>query len=132
MRGYMSFLKVEESGGNMKVMIRDTVGARCMVPEDGQKIHDMIAPALKSGDDVYLDFSGVNLFASPFFNFAIGQLLNDVPVESVRRLLHLEQINDVGKLVVERVISNASAYHGNEDYQKIVDQILEKQAGGAN
>jgi hypothetical protein len=101
-----------------------------MVPEDGQKIHDLISPPLRNGEDVYLDFTGVSLFASPFFNFAIGQLLNSVPEASLRRLLHIEKINETGKLVVERVIANASIYHGNHDYKKIVDQILEKQAGG--
>ncbi|MBD2542537.1 STAS-like domain-containing protein [Planktothricoides sp. FACHB-1370] len=30
------------------------------------------------GRPVELDFAGVEIFASPFFNFAIGQLLRDI------------------------------------------------------
>jgi len=31
-------------------------------------------------------------------------------------------------MVVERVIENATKYHGDKDYRKIVDDILEQQA----
>jgi len=89
-------------------------------------------PRLSSGEEVYLDFESVRLFASPFFNFAIGQLLNTLPLSEFRRLLHLENINDTGRMIIERVVSNASIYHGDKDYKRIVDQILEKQAGGVD
>lgn len=51
-----------------------------------------------------MDFDGVAQFASPFFNFAIGQLLKDIEEKDLRRLLQVENLNETGKLVVERVI----------------------------
>ncbi|MFM0512068.1 STAS-like domain-containing protein [Paraburkholderia sp. RL17-373-BIF-A] len=114
----------------MKLNIQAEVGSRCIVAEDGQRIHDLIIGALKDGENVFLDFENVRQFASPFFNFSVGQLLSDVSEETLRNLLHLENLNDVGRLVVERVIANASKYQGNEDYKKIVDDILERQAKG--
>lgn len=112
----------------MKILINDKVGPRCIIKEDGQKIYDIIHGALKSGDTVYLDFEGVSQFASPFFNFAVGQLLKDIPESNLRQLLQIEHLNETGKLVVERVIENAAKYHGDKDYQKIVDDILEQQS----
>lgn len=116
----------------MKLNINEEIGTRCIIAEDGQKIHDMIDGALKSGDDVFLDFANVKQFASPFFNFSIGQLLNEIEENSLRRLLHLENLNETGKLVVERVIANAAKYRNNDNYRKIVDDILERQAKGAD
>jgi len=106
-------------------------GTRCIVKEDGQRVYDTIHNALKQGETVVLDFEGVSQFASPFFNFAIGQLLKDTKEGDLRRLLQIENLNATGRLVVERVIENAARYHGDVDYRKIVDEILEQQARGA-
>ncbi|SPD75143.1 conserved hypothetical protein [uncultured Desulfobacterium sp.] len=112
----------------MKISIKDKIGPRCIIKEDGQKIYDEIHGPLKRAEKVTLDFNGVSQFASPFFNFAIGQLLKDIPEADLRRLLQIENLNETGKLVVERVIENAAKYHGDKDYRKIVDDILEQQA----
>lgn len=113
---------------NMKLDIKHEIGPRCIVEEDGQKIYDSIHDPLKGGDTVTLDFNGVNQFASPFFNFAIGQLLKDIKEDDLRQLLHIENLNETGQMVVKRVIENAVKYHGNKDYSKIVDDILAQQS----
>lgn len=112
----------------MKLFIKDKIGPRCIIKEDGQKVYDEIHGPLKNGESVTLDFGGVSQFASPFFNFAIGQLLMDIEEGDLRRLLQIENLNETGQLVVERVIENAAKYHGDKDYRKIVDDILEQQA----
>jgi len=112
----------------MKLFIKKEIGPRCIIKEDGQKVFEEIHDPLKNGETVTLDFEGVNQFASPFFNFAIGQLLKDIKVDDLRRLLQIENLNESGRLVVERVIENAAKYHGDKDYRKIVDDILEQQA----
>jgi len=112
----------------MKIIIKDEIGPRCIIKEDGQKIYERIHTPLKEGTTVTLDFGGVAQFASPFFNFAIGQLLKDIAEQDLRHLLQIENLNETGKLVVKRVIENAAKYHGDVSYRKIVDDILEQQA----
>jgi len=112
----------------MKIAVKDTIGPRCIIKEDGQKIFEAIHPPLQNGETVSLDFEGVAQFASPFFNFAIGQLLKDIKEDDLRRLLQIEHLNQTGTMVIERVIENAARYHGDKDYRKIVDDILEQQA----
>ena len=112
----------------MRLSIKDTIGPRCIIKEDGQKIYDAIHEPLKKGEKVTLDFDDVTQFASPFFNFSIGQLLKDIRESDLRQLLQIENLNQTGTLVVERVIENAAKYHGDRDYRKIVDDILKQQA----
>jgi len=112
----------------MELKIHELIGPRCIVKEDGQRVYEAIHPALMRGETVALDFSDVAQFASPFFNFAIGQLLKDIVEADLRRLLQIENLNETGKMVVERVIENAAKYHGDKDYRKIVNDILEQQA----
>ena len=111
----------------MKIIIKDEVGPRCVTKEDGQKIYDMIHKPFKAGKTVALDFGGVAQFAAPFFNIAVGQLLKDVEKNVLRRLLQIENINETGRLVAERVIDNADKYHGDVNYREIVDNIIEQQ-----
>lgn len=112
----------------MNIRIKESVGPRCIVKDDGQHVYDMIHEAIKNGENVSLDFSEVTQFAFPFFNFAIGQLLKDISVEQLQRLLRIEHLVQDGRLVVERVIDNASQYHTDVNHRAIVDSILEQQA----
>ncbi len=112
----------------MEVKIRDLIGPRCITKDDGQRVYETIHSELKSGQTVTLDFAGVKQFASPFFNFAVGQLLKDITVETLQRFLRFANLVSDGKLVVDRVIENATRYHKDVDYKKIVDSILHQQA----
>lgn len=112
----------------MKLSIKTEIGPRCIVKEDGQKIFDKIHDSLKKGETVTLDFDGVRQFASPFFNDAIGQLLKEISELKLRRLLQVEGLNETGRMVMERVLENAARYYSDQDYQRIVDDILDQQA----
>ena len=110
----------------MKLNIREMIGIRCIIKDDGQRVYEAIYPSLQKGESVILDFTGVTQFASPFFNFAIGQLLRDFSVDSLRQILTIENLVPDGRAVVDRVIENASRYHTDIDYQKVVDAILQE------
>jgi hypothetical protein len=112
----------------MNLVIKDLIGIRGIIKEDGQKIYDLIHDSLKQGETVTLDFKGVTQFASPFFNFAVGQLLKDIKEQDLRRLLKIVHLENVGLQVVQRVIENASQYRSDINYQKVIDDILEQQA----
>ena len=112
----------------MKLSIKDQIGPRCIIKEDGQKIYDAIYGPLLREESVTLDFKGVHQFASPFFNFAIGQLLKDIDEADLRRLLQIENLNQTGLQVVERVMENSTKYYRDKDYRKILDLILERQS----
>lgn len=114
----------------MKVNMSEIFGIRCIALSDGQKLHDMIIGELKNGKPVTLDFEGIKQFASPFFNLSIGQIMTEISEGEFRRLLSLENLDDTGRFVVGQVISNASKYHADADYKKIVDEILDRQAKG--
>ncbi len=112
----------------MNVEIKSLVGDSCVTSEDGQRVYDEIHPKLVSGESVCLDFSGVRVFASPFFNFAIGQLLKDLEPETLNRLLKVEKITTDGLLVWQRVVKNAKEYYKNSKTKKAVDETLKQQA----
>jgi hypothetical protein len=116
----------------MELKIKELIGIRCITKDDGQKIYDLIHPQLLKNNPVILDFKGVYQFASPFFNFAIGQLLKDLSIDDLKRLLEIKNLVPDGRLLANRVIENASKYHQDVNYRQIVDTILEQQLAEAD
>ena len=110
------------------IEIRTLIGENCITQEDGQKVYDLVHPEIQVGHAVQLDFSGIGVFASPFFNAALGQLLKDTKPEALNRLLKLEHLTDIGKIVLKRVIENAKQYYSDDVARKAIDDILTEQS----
>lgn len=111
----------------MKYQICNLISDNCMTTDEGQKLHDLIHPELLANHPVELDFSGVNIFSSPFFNFAIGQLLKDLKSDDLNRLLKISNLNRVGTKVLQRVIKNSKSYYSDEHIRQAVDAVLSQE-----
>ncbi len=115
----------------MKIDVHALIGEDCITLDDGQKVHDLILPELKAGRPVEIDFEGVGVFASPFFNSAFGQLLKDFPGDDLNRLIKVVNLNSVGMSVLKRVIENSKKYYSDPKYRRIVNRVLDEQAANA-
>ncbi|MCY7322143.1 MAG: STAS-like domain-containing protein [Phormidesmis sp. CAN_BIN36] len=112
----------------MVYKIHEITGEFATDAENGQALYDLIYPELRAENSVKLDFSGVNVFASAFFNFAIGQLLSDITQDELNRLLQVENLNDDGRFTLKRSIDNAKEYYSDAGYRKAVDSVIEEYA----
>lgn len=112
----------------MKINIRQDLGENCMTVKQGQSLYNAIYPVLQSGEAVELDFIGVRIFASPFFNYAIGQLLRDLTANQLNELLTIENLNSVGSNILELVIENAGRYYSDEKYRHAKDEVMREMA----
>lgn len=112
----------------MKLSVYEQIGENCLTLDDGQKIYGLIHPELLANHQVELDFDKVKVFASPFFNAAIGQLLKDIKPECLNRLLKICNLVPAGLAVLKRVISNSKQYYSDENFRKAQDEILLEQA----
>lgn len=109
----------------MKYVVHEIVGEDAITFDDGQSVYEKIKPELVADHDVTLDFDGVSVFASPFFNAAIGQLLKDIKAEDLNRLLRVEKLNPPGDEVLRRVIENAKKYYASPDYREAQTKVLQ-------
>lgn len=112
----------------MSYKIYEITGEYATDADSGQQVYDLIHPALLAGNPVELDFSGVSVFASAFFNFAIGQLLKDLSPDILNDLLKITGLSPNGYSILKRVIENAKHYYSDAQYQKAVDTVLEEYA----
>lgn len=108
----------------MQLLIKTLVGEDCITLEDGEKVYDRIHPELLDGRPVEVDFAGVGVFASTFFNAAFGRLLKDLTAETLNRLLTVTHITPDGLAVLRIVIENSTEYYTDPGVRKAVDAIL--------
>lgn len=114
----------------MKVSVATDVGRNCITLDQGERVYDAIHPVLKAGEPVELDFVGVSVFASPFFNAAIGRLLADIKPDSLNSLLRIDHLSLSGLEVLKHVIENSKNYYSDPKEQAALDRILADQASG--
>jgi STAS-like domain of unknown function (DUF4325) len=112
----------------MKHQILNLIGKNCMTPDEGQKIYNLTHSELLIGEPVELDFTGVNLCATTFLNFAIGKLLQDIQPDKLEKLLKISNLDPVGKQVLKRVLENSKKYYSDHKYRQIVDDIIHEKA----
>ncbi len=55
-------------------VVKEVGDSICVTDEDGKKVYDVIAEALKNGKKVKISFNGVTDLTSAFLNNAIGKL----------------------------------------------------------
>jgi hypothetical protein len=110
----------------MRIVVREVINELGSSFEEGQKIHDLISPALANGEKVEVDFEGTRYIDVPLLNVAIGQLLKDHPKERVQALLHVQNLNQLNRETLELVIEKSSRYYTEPRYREAVDRYLAK------
>lgn len=91
----------------MKIMASEIVGKNAISMQSGKNLHDIICQPIVAGEKVCIDFEGVELFASPFFNASIGLLLRDISLDDLKARLEVKNISEVGRQLLNHVIANA-------------------------
>ncbi len=113
----------------MYIKVKELIGENAMTLDDGEAVYARIHDPLTHGETVELDFDGVEVFASPFFNAGIGRLLGDLTADALNTLLKFDHLSDFGARVLRRVIENAKEYYGASASQRHeIDRIVHDSA----
>ena len=93
------------------IRIRDVLGGPFAVStEDGQALHDCIAPLLRAGQRVALGFDGMEITTPTFLNAAVGQLYDKFEHDEIRALLSVRDATPDDLSLLQRVVENAKHY----------------------
>jgi hypothetical protein len=108
----------------MRIVVREIINNLGSSFDEGQKVHDLISPALARGEEVELDFTGTRFIDTPLLNVAIGQLLKDHTKERVQALLHVQNLDQLNRETLGLVIERSSRYYTEPRYREAVDRSL--------
>lgn len=112
----------------MKYEIKSIVGVNCITSDDGDLVYNRIIDELKKPDTIELDFNGVAVFASPFFNSAVARLYKDYSPEMLNKYLNIINLSILGKEVLNRVIENAKKFYSDDKAQNTLSDIIRQKS----
>lgn len=96
---------------NLTLWVIEIVGSPlCVASDDGQKVHDRIAAALKENREVVVSFLNVRSVTSAFLNAAIGQLYGPFNQERIRARLKVQDMQREDLALLKRVVETAKEY----------------------
>lgn len=104
----------EPTKNDITVRVFDVVGSPLAVSsDDGQKVHDKVAPLLRERKAVSLSFEKMETVISAFLNAAIGQLYGEFSEDVIRELLNVRDMSPEDLALLKRVVDNAKLYFKN-------------------
>ena len=96
---------------NLTLSIFESVGSSLGVAsDDGQKIHDRIATALKEEHTVTVSFLNVTCLTLAFLNVAIGRLYGSFSENEIRSKLKVADLEPDDRALLKRVVDTAKEY----------------------
>ncbi|HIF9275677.1 TPA: STAS-like domain-containing protein [Photobacterium damselae] len=114
----------------MKIDVATVVGKTAVSRESGLKLKGTLNTALQSNTKVELDFSAVQVYASPFFNTAIAPYLGDMSIQELLEKISFENLSPIGRKLLNQVIHNAIEFYSKaepeqQDLEEKVNRGLE-------
>jgi len=111
---------------NLILSIFEVVGSPlCVASDDGQRVHDRVAAALKEGSDVTVSFLNVSSLTSAFLNAAIGQLYGSFTENEIRSKLKVKDIEPDDLALLKRVVETAKQYFKDpKRFDKAVEEAI--------
>ena len=98
----------------------------CVASDDGQKVHDQIAIALREGQRLSISFHNVESLTSAFLNTAIGQLYGEFSEEEIRANISVADMSRDDLDLLKRVVDTAKLYFKDPDrFKKAREEALE-------
>ncbi|HET9177816.1 MAG TPA: STAS-like domain-containing protein [Terriglobia bacterium] len=101
----------------------------CVASDDGQRVHDRIAAALKDKRKVILSFLNITSVTSAFLNAAIGQLYGEFSEDAIRAGLQVADMAQDDLALLKRVVETAKTYFKDrEGFNRAVNEVLGDEA----
>jgi len=101
------------------IIVKRLVGVNAISMSSGRKLRDEILREWAGSEKVVVNFEGVEVFASPFFNSGIGFLLKDNDISQLQGKLVFEGISDHGLRLLNLVIDNAIRFYADSENKTV-------------
>ena len=114
-----------------KVIKINSITRMAMTEDAGLLLRKEMLEAIQQDESVVLDFEGIDLFATPFFNASIGYFVMKLSPEKYKMQVRVINLSDLGKETYSHSYQNAvSVYENNTDLDmigKITKETIEQQ-----
>lgn len=110
----------------MNIIVKNLI-TNGLSESDGLLLRKKILDLLKKSEEkIILDFSEINLFATPFFNSFIGYFVMQYGPTKVSDLIELSNISELGKETYQHSFNNAKNFYQKNINIDNIGKIVEK------
>jgi hypothetical protein len=111
---------------NITLSVFEIVGSPlCVASDDGQRVYDRIASALKEDRNVTVSFINVSSLTSAFLNAAIGQLYGSFSEDQIRSQLKVKDMQPEDLALLKRVVDTAKEYFKDpKRFDRAVQEVI--------
>jgi hypothetical protein len=106
-------------------------GVHASTSQAGQKLYELIEPAVSRGEEVVLDFDGVKYFAPGFFNWAVGRFIEKDFDGKLSRLIRYENLPPLGESSLESVVEYATLRRENPRWAAAMEAAVRRRSDEA-
>lgn len=93
--------------------------------DDAEKLDTVIRPLFDKHERITIDFEGIKIFTTLFFNTALAKYVMDIGPVEYEKLFELKNLSDVGEVTYKHSLDNAKSYYEmTEEQRKKQDEIL--------
>ena len=113
------------------LFVRKQCGEHCIALEDAENLFKQLTILLEAGENVTLDFEGVETIASSFLNVAMGRLVGIFKPEFLKQNLKWTGVDDVDNQLIALVMRNAKEHYGQDAQSRMQrDKIVKTLSEG--
>jgi len=95
----------------------------CLSEQQGYELRNKIIKCIEEGEqNIELDFSGISLFATTFFNASLAYLFINLTPTKYEELIQISNLSANGQIIYTQSINNAK--QKLEKYDSRIDEII--------
>lgn len=108
------------------IHLRKVFGAECLTAQDGKQLFDLLSKELKRNESVTIDCTGVDKFASPFFNASLGRLVERYRPRELLSRVNCAHMNEAAMATLQRVLTSADEYFRDDEHRRAVGETTNR------
>lgn len=109
----------------MSIIYVNEFTKRALTENEGLKLREQISKYWDD-DTVIIDFSGISMFATMFFNASIGHYVLNFSPEICEKKIELRSISELGKETYKHSFENAKAIFLNKERNDTIGNITKE------
>lgn len=94
------------------IRVLDICGKYCFLPEEGEALRDEVLKRIAAEEEVFVDFSGIQILTTAFLNMAVGTLYGSLSPEVLEAQFRIQGDCSVDLELIHMVACNAKTFYG--------------------
>lgn len=107
-----------------KIMVNQLT-KMAMTESEGLKLRKEIEKFIEKEDKIVIDFSGISLFATMFFNASIGHFVMNLSPEKCDNIFELINLSELGAETYSHSFENAKTMYYDKHQESVIGDITQ-------